>query len=253
MFRSIRSFPARVCEKSHLAFSAAQFMEPLADTSSASAMALVDTVAPVAAPLAPELEVKGVPSAPVVAGCPVVADAPAPTVEVRVAVVGNVDSGKSTLVGCLTKVRCMQAHSGPLSRLDCPTSPTRFVRLLCAQRVVDDGRGRARSLVFRFRHEQENGRTSSVATEVMGFTQGVQVPVDAKTSRAAAFQAVHAKADHSVTLVDLCGHERYLKTTVFGLTAMAPDYAMVIVGANMGVSKMTKVRGACPKPLNAMP
>ncbi len=112
---------------------------------------------------------------------------------------------------------------------------------MLVQRVIDDGRGRARSLVFRFRHEQENGRTSSVATEVMGFSHGVQVAVDAKTSRAAAFQAVHAKADHSVTLVDLCGHERYLKTTVFGLTAMAPDYAMVIVGANMGVSKMTKV------------
>jgi hypothetical protein len=25
-------------------------------------------------------------------------------------------------------------------------------------------------------------------------------------------------ADRSVTLIDLCGHERYLKTTVFGLT-----------------------------------
>ena len=100
----------------------------------------------------------------------------------------------------------------------------------------------ARSLVFRFRHEQENGRTSSVATEVMGFTGESQVAVDTRLTRAACFQAVHTKADHTITLVDLCGHERYLKTTVFGLTALVPDYAMVIVGANMGVSRMTKVR-----------
>ena len=32
-----------------------------------------------------------------------------------------------------------------------------------------------------------------------------------------------------VTFVDLAGHERYLKTTMFGLTGYAPDYAMLIV------------------------
>ena len=43
-----------------------------------------------------------------------------------------------------------------------------------------------------------------------------------------------------MTLLDLCGHEKYLKTTVFGLTSHFPDYAMIIVGANMGVQRMTK-------------
>jgi GTPase len=159
-------------------------------------------------------------------------------VDVRVAVIGNVDSGKSTLVGCLTKV---MSHVVVSLSLDCVLWRGNPWCEWVWQRVIDDGRGKARSLVFRFRHEQENGRTSSVATEVMGFHGGAQVPVDPKLSRAAAFQTVHARADHSVTLVDLCGHERYLKTTVFGLTALVPDYALVIVGANMGVSRMTKV------------
>ena len=61
-------------------------------------------------------------------------------IDVRVAVIGNVDSGKSTLVGVLT--RC----------------------------VNDDGRGSARSLVFNFSHEQANGRTSSISHEIMGFS-----------------------------------------------------------------------------------
>lgn len=31
-----------------------------------------------------------------------------------------------------------------------------------------------------------------------------------------------------------------MKTTIFGLVAMIPDYSLIIVGANMGVSKMTR-------------
>ena len=43
-----------------------------------------------------------------------------------------------------------------------------------------------------------------------------------------------------VTFLDLCGHEKYLKTTIFGLVAMVPDYSLIIIGANMGISKMTR-------------
>ena len=59
--------------------------------------------------------------------------------DVRVAVIGNVDSGKSTLVGVLTKG------------------------------IMDDGRGSARMKVFNFSHEAQNGRTSSIGQEIMGF------------------------------------------------------------------------------------
>lgn len=38
----------------------------------------------------------------------------------------------------------------------------------------------------------------------------------------------------------MCGHERYLKTTIFGLVGCMPDYAMVIIGANMGITRMTR-------------
>jgi GTPase len=43
-----------------------------------------------------------------------------------------------------------------------------------------------------------------------------------------------------VTFIDLCGHEKYLKTTMFGLVGLLPDYAMIVIGANMGVSRMTR-------------
>ena len=43
-----------------------------------------------------------------------------------------------------------------------------------------------------------------------------------------------------VALVDLCGHEKYLKTTLFGLTGLMPDLCLLVVGSNMGVQLMTR-------------
>ncbi len=40
--------------------------------------------------------------------------------------------------------------------------------------------------------------------------------------------------------MDLCGHEKYLKTTMFGLTGLMPDYSMIVIGSNMGLSQMTR-------------
>ena len=33
-------------------------------------------------------------------------------------------------------------------------------------------------------------------------------------------------------MVDLCGHEKYLKTTLFGMTGYFPDYAIMFIAAN---------------------
>ena len=46
-----------------------------------------------------------------------------------------------------------------------------------------------------------------------------------------------------ITFIDLAGHERYLKTTVFGMTGHVPDFCMMMVGANAGMIGMTK--GLC--------
>lgn len=128
------------------------------------------------------------------------------------AVIGNVDSGKSTLVGVLTKG------------------------------IMDDGRGSARTKVFNFNHEAQNGRTSSIGQEIMGFDNSKKV-VELERINASKNQSwahVASNSQKLVTFLDLCGHEKYLKTTMFGLVGLLPDYCMVIVGANMGVSRMTK-------------
>ena len=132
--------------------------------------------------------------------------------DIRVAVIGNVDSGKSTLVGVLTKG------------------------------IMDDGRGSARMKVFNFGHEAQNGRTSSIAQEIMGFDdERKQVELErANATKNQSWSHIATNSKKILTFLDLCGHEKYLKTTMFGLVGLLPDYAMIIVGANMGVSRMTK-------------
>ena len=51
---------------------------------------------------------------------------------------------------------------------------------------------------------------------------------------------VHRHGSQICTFIDLAGHERYLKTTVFGMTGHAPDYSMLMVGSNMGLVGTTR-------------
>ena len=132
--------------------------------------------------------------------------------DLRVAVVGNVDAGKSTLVGVMT-------------------GPTTF---------LDDGRGLARSRVLRHKHEAETGRTSSIAED-----QHMRLTTKGGNLASERHQKNNPAADVGetakvVSFIDLAGHERYLRTTVYGLTAHEPDYVMVVVGANHGITRMTK-------------
>jgi len=76
----------------------------------------------------------------------------------------------------------------------------------------------------------------------MGFTKdGKQViPERFNQNKNKYWKEVVCGSYKIASLVDLCGHEKYLKTTINGLTGLAPDFGCVVVGANMGIQKMTK-------------
>lgn len=116
----------------------------------------------------------------------------------RVAVVGNVDAGKSTLLGVLT-------HG-----------------------ELDNGRGHARQRLFRHKHEMESGRTSSVGNDILGFDSVGKV-VNKPDHGTLDWVKICEKSAKVITFIDLAGHERYLKTTVFGMTGHAPDFGMLMV------------------------
>lgn len=130
--------------------------------------------------------------------------------EVRVAVVGNVDAGKSTLLGVLT-------HG-----------------------ELDNGRGHARQKLFRHKHEMESGRTSSVGNDILGFDSEGHVVNKPEGHGSLDWIKVCKASSKVVTFIDLAGHEKYLKTTIFGMTGHAPDFCMLMIGSNAGVIGMTK-------------
>jgi len=77
--------------------------------------------------------------------------------------------------------------------------------------MPDDGRGAARLRVFNYAHEATNGRTSSVAQEIMGFNEsGQQVfPERYVQNKNKYWTDVVNRSKRVVSLVDLCGHEKY--------------------------------------------
>lgn len=116
--------------------------------------------------------------------------------------VGNVDAGKSTLLGVLT-------HG-----------------------ELDNGRGFARQKLFRHKHEIESGRTSSVGNDILGFdSEGNVVNKPDSHGGSLEWTKICEKSTKVITFIDLAGHEKYLKTTVFGMTGHLPDFCMLMVSA----------------------
>jgi GTPase len=114
---------------------------------------------------------------------------------------GNVDAGKSTLIGTLKS------------------------------NVLDNGRGSSRQLVMKHRHELETGRTSSPITHLVGFNEDGSICVG---------RSLFPKDAHRVvSLLDVAGHEKYLKNTIQAMSQGMIDHALVLVNARKEPNQMT--------------
>jgi len=107
-------------------------------------------------------------------------------VPLRVAIGGNVNSGKTTFISYL--------KTGKL----------------------DDGNGLIRQNIFNYPHEKKTGRTSSVAQRSLIIE------------------------NKKIIFFDLAGHEKYFRTTLFGISSSYPDLMLVLIESNRGVQQMTK-------------
>ncbi|XP_042214312.1 GTP-binding protein 2-like isoform X2 [Homarus americanus] len=133
------------------------------------------------------------------------------SIELRIAVLGNSDVGKSTLLGVLTRGE------------------------------LDNGRGCARLNVFRHRHEVCSGKTSSISLQLMGFdSQGNVIDQTCTRSRDYDDEDICSQSIKIINFIDLAGDQKYLKTTVFGLSGYSPHYAVLVVSAFSGVAPMTE-------------
>lgn len=93
-----------------------------------------------------------------------------------------------------------------------------FIGVLVSGKL-DDGNGSARVLVAKHKHEIESGKTSDIST------RNLTIP----------------EKNSSVSIVDLCGHEKFFNTTSFGIMGYFTDYAFLIISANNSTDKNGKI------------
>lgn len=127
-------------------------------------------------------------------------------IELRLAILGGADVGKSTLCGVMT------------------------------QGCLDDGNGKTRLNLFRYPHEIRSGKTSSVCLDVIGFDSRGKLVNYAQNS----LEELVERSKKLVTLIDLAGDSKYLKTTIHGLSGYKPHFACLLVSAETGPTATTK-------------
>lgn len=154
--------------------------------------------------------------------------------ELRIGIVGNVDVGKTSLISVLTN------------------------------NILDNGRGIARNLVMKHPHEKVSGRTSSITLNFMRtFFNSLDELNDIENkqifsynkdgnikhiinknkeveNKSIAHNLIEYKNEKVINLIDLAGHEKYLKTTIRGINGCMVDYICILISSNNGVQRMTK-------------
>ena len=128
--------------------------------------------------------------------------------DIRMAVAGNVDAGKSTCIGVL--------KTGAL----------------------DNGRGSARTSTMVHAHEITTGRTSTTSSHVVGFKSDGSIS-NYDGVRANSLDQVTKNSVRLLSLIDLAGHEKYLRSMIYGVSSSLLDYCLVLVNSRSGCTHMT--------------
>lgn len=134
-------------------------------------------------------------------------------IDIPTVILGHVNSAKSTLLGCLL--------TGDL----------------------DDGRGRARRFVTNHKHEFETGQTSSVGFHLTGFDDDGKIITCSETRRNRSWKKITQESKKIISFIDLCGHNKYFKTTISGVTGIKPDYAIMLIESTRGIQGLPRHLG----------
>ncbi|CAD7702244.1 unnamed protein product [Ostreobium quekettii] len=134
--------------------------------------------------------------------------------DIRIAVAGGADSGKSTLVAVMT-------HGTD------------------GKPILDNGGGSARTTVLRHKHEIETGRTSSISQHMLGYDQDGRVLNYVGVSTLTPAE-IGVAATRQINFVDIGGLEKYLKTALYGMTSMLLDYMLLCVSAASGPQRVMR-------------
>ena len=117
--------------------------------------------------------------------------------DTKIALLGASNHGKSTFLGILT------------------------------YDILDDGNGISRENIFRHTHEKQNGNTSSIKYEIIGYNDHRYLNYN--SGYIGSWEYIVKNSKKIINLIDLPGSSKYLKTTLFGLLAHKPDYVLIFI------------------------
>lgn len=118
--------------------------------------------------------------------------------ELRIMLLGDNDSGKTTLVSSLTHFK------------------------------KDTGNGKSRVDSMRHAHEMKSGETSSISTHLYGYTDKNKIIGYGNISYRS-WNNISKKSKKLITLIDTPGNYKYIKTTIHCLFSSYPDLIFYII------------------------
>ncbi|CAH6421354.1 Transcription factor [uncultured virus] len=106
------------------------------------------------------------------------------------------------------------------------TGKTTFLGVLVND-ILDNGKGSARSNVFRFNNEIKFGYTTSIKYEIIGFNDNELINYN--SIFVSDWEDIITKSKKIITLIDLPGNLKFLKTILFGITSNKPNYIVLFI------------------------
>ncbi|KAK6361353.1 hypothetical protein TWF730_005087 [Orbilia blumenaviensis] len=136
--------------------------------------------------------------------------------QLRITLTGPTNVGKSSLLGTLTSS------------------------------ILDNGRGKSRLSLLKHRHEVATGNTSSIASELLGFTATGEM-VNYHSGNVGSWMDIHATVGSSaadlkegqenlartVFMLDSAGLFKYRRTAIRGLVGWAPHYTAIVMASDI--------------------
>lgn len=130
--------------------------------------------------------------------------------EIKVGLIGEEDSGKSTMIGCLITNK------------------------------KDNGKGLTRTNVFRHRHEITCGKTSSFTHQILGFNKdGNKVNINQFGSKAP-WSEIVKKSTKIINFIDMGGYSKFYYNSLKPLSSNYLDYIFLLISAINGITNYTE-------------
>lgn len=97
--------------------------------------------------------------------------------------------------------------------------------------IKDNGFGSSRASIFKHIHEHETGITSSIKHDIIGIKNNSNEFIinNYKSSIFLTWDKITEKSDFIISLLDLPGSNKFIRTTLFGLLAHQPDLNIILI------------------------